>query len=68
MIDLIKEQKNHLNKSYRQFELAEMLINDLEENLYMIDDDLMNLIYDLRYHYYDVNNKINKIFKDHNII
>ncbi len=68
MINLTKTQKKHLNKYYRQFELAETLIYDLEENLHLIDNKLESLLYDLRYHLYDVDNKINKTFNDHDII
>ena len=68
MIKLSKIQKKHLNKYYRQFELAEILIHDLEENLHLIDDELEGLLYELRYHYYDVNNKINKVLNKHDII
>ena len=68
MKKLDKYQKKHLNRSYRQFELVEVLINELEENFYEIDDDFHNSLYELRKHYYKLNNDIKKILEKQKVI
>ena len=64
MKNLTKEQKKHLNRSYHQFELIESLITGFEENLFDIDDELEDLVFNLRDHFYKTNSRLRKAFEE----